>query len=84
MAHQRQLSQKGYCWLIRGKEGNTVEYQGQTLKAGEAADQLETLELLPALMLTLPSKLPTWLFLAKTFIISFVLVCHVTIKAFCI
>ena len=45
VAHQRQLSQKGYCWLIRGKEGNTVEYQGQTLKAGEAADQLETLEI---------------------------------------
>jgi hypothetical protein len=42
IAHLRQLSQQGYNWLVRGKEGNRIEYQGQALKVKDVADQTTT------------------------------------------
>ena len=39
------MNHQGFKWLVRGKEGNSVEYQGQAVKTGEAADRLETREI---------------------------------------
>jgi hypothetical protein len=40
IGHMRKLSSKGYQWLLRAKEGNHVEYQGQKMKLSEVADGL--------------------------------------------
>jgi len=40
VAHMRALSAQGLRWLIRGKEGHQVTYQGCPLKAGAVADGL--------------------------------------------
>lgn len=39
------MNHQGFKWLVRGKEGNSVEYQGQAVKTGEAADRLEMREI---------------------------------------
>ncbi|PHM66596.1 hypothetical protein Xkoz_03827 [Xenorhabdus kozodoii] len=40
IGHMRTLSEQGFYWLIRGKEGHRVQYQGKTKKVGEVADEL--------------------------------------------
>ncbi|WP_145957511.1 hypothetical protein [Xenorhabdus hominickii] len=40
IGHMRTLSEQGFYWLIRGKEGHRVQYQGSTKKLGEVADEL--------------------------------------------
>ncbi len=40
VSHLRQLSSQGFRWLIRGKEGLRVEYQGETQKLGQVAESL--------------------------------------------
>ncbi|TDB41259.1 transposase, partial [Photorhabdus khanii] len=40
VGHLRQLSAQGFRWLIRGKEGHRVEYQGETQKLGQVAENL--------------------------------------------
>lgn len=45
VARYREFEQKGYQWLIRGKESNTVEYLGQTLKLKDVTDQVATHEI---------------------------------------
>ncbi|WP_242688786.1 hypothetical protein [Photorhabdus tasmaniensis] len=40
IGHMRTLSEHGFYWLIRGKEGHRVQYQGSTKKLGEVADGL--------------------------------------------
>lgn len=44
IAHQRLLNEKGYQFLIRGKEANTVEYQGKILKIEDVSAQVPTQE----------------------------------------
>lgn len=45
IAHLREMQQKGYHWLIRVKEGNTIEFQGQDEKIKDVADQIVTSEI---------------------------------------
>ena len=40
VGHMREPGAQGFSWLIRGKEGHRVEYQGETQKPGEVADGL--------------------------------------------
>jgi Transposase DDE domain len=40
VAHMRALSARGLRWLIRGKEGHQVTYQGASHKVGAVADDL--------------------------------------------
>ncbi|WP_340613341.1 hypothetical protein [Xenorhabdus thailandensis] len=40
IAHMRELDSRSLRWLIRGKEGHRVEYQGRSRKLGEVADEL--------------------------------------------
>ena len=41
IAHLRAMNQQGFLFLIRGKEGHLVEYQGQVCKVREVADQID-------------------------------------------
>ncbi len=45
IAHLREMQQKGYHWLIRVKEGNTIEFQGQDEKIKDVVDQIVTSEI---------------------------------------
>ena len=47
IAHLRELSSHDFQWLIRAKEGNRIEYQGEILKVGEVAEQVETQRVKP-------------------------------------
>jgi hypothetical protein len=40
IAHLRKLSMQNVNWLIRGKEGHLVDYQGISQKLGQVADRL--------------------------------------------
>lgn len=40
VAHLRLMQQQDYLYLIRGKEGHLVEYQGENYKVREVADQV--------------------------------------------
>ncbi|QBY46146.1 hypothetical protein ArsFIN_47570 (plasmid) [Arsenophonus nasoniae] len=40
IAHMRELSSHGYNFLILGKGGHTVEYQGKNQKLNDVADSL--------------------------------------------
>ena len=42
IAHLRLLNQQEHLFLIRGKEGNRVEYQGEDVKLSEVSDQIPT------------------------------------------
>ncbi|MFW1946253.1 transposase, partial [Acinetobacter guillouiae] len=42
IAHLRLLNQQEHLFLIRGKEGNRVEYQGEDVKLREVSDQIPT------------------------------------------
>lgn len=44
IAHLRLLDQYNHLFLIRGKEGNRVEYKGQELKLREVSDQISAVQ----------------------------------------
>lgn len=44
IAHLRLLDQHNHLFLIRGKEGNRVEYKGQELKLREVSDQISAVQ----------------------------------------
>lgn len=45
IAHLREMQQKGYSWLVRVKEGNLVEFQGQSHKIKDVANQIISSEI---------------------------------------
>lgn len=47
IGHLRELSSHDFQWLIRAKEGNRIEYQGEISKVGEVAEQVETQQVKP-------------------------------------
>ncbi len=47
IAHLRELSSHGFQWLIRAKEGNRIEHQGEICKVGEVAERIEIQQVKP-------------------------------------
>ena len=41
------LSSHGFQWLIRAKEGNRIEHQGEICKVGEVAERIEIQQVKP-------------------------------------
>ncbi|WP_442862708.1 transposase [Acinetobacter sp. SM34] len=47
ITHLREMSSKGFKWLIRAKEGHQIEHLGKICKVAEAAERVETQQVKP-------------------------------------
>lgn len=45
IAHLREMQQKGYSWLVHVKDGNFVEFQDQSHKIKDVANQIISSEI---------------------------------------